>query len=72
MEYIFGLRNERVRKKYIHRNQVNITILCDACRELILQLSNKNMQILMDLETKSTICLEDIYSYLNLCKIRNF
>jgi len=40
----------------------NIMMPCGACRELMLQLSNKNknMQILTNLETKRTICLEDL------------
>lgn len=40
----------------------NIMMPCGACRELMLQLSskNKNMQILTNLETKSTITLEEL------------
>ena len=40
----------------------NIMLPCGACRELMLQLSNdnKNVQILTDLETKSTICLASL------------
>lgn len=40
----------------------NTMMPCGACRELMLQLSsrNKNMQILTNLETKSTITLEDL------------
>ena len=40
----------------------NIMMPCGACRELMLQLSsnNKSMQILTNLETKSTISLEEL------------
>lgn len=40
----------------------DIMMPCGACRELMLQLSNsnKNMQILTDLETKSTVYLKDL------------
>ena len=40
----------------------NIMMPCGVCREFMLQLSSKNkyMQILTNLETKSTITLEEL------------
>lgn len=44
----------------IGRNNDNVMMPCGACRELLMQLGNKNMEIITDLKTETVVSLKDL------------